>query len=77
MAIIANSKFVKYESGTFDYDPQAKGEINHSVVLTGYDPDKGYLIKNAWGEGWGMKGYAYVKKESGVCEWAIYAKDFY
>lgn len=79
MVVIANSNFTKYKSGTFDYNPdsQAKENINHAVALVGYDPANGYLIKNVWGRTWGMKGYAYVREESGVCEWAIYGKEFF
>lgn len=46
-----------YKEGTFK--PKS-GAINHGVTLVGYDPDKGYLIKNSWGKSWGIEGYAYV-----------------
>ena len=78
VGVMANSNFAKYKSGAYDYGPQTKEETYlHAVVLVGYYPDKGYLIKNAWGVKWGLEGYAYVTKESGVCKWAVYAKDFY
>jgi hypothetical protein len=38
----------------------------------GYYPDKGYKIKNNWGNDWGMRGYAFVTQEAGVCHYAQY-----
>lgn len=62
VAIIANSNFINYSSGTFDYDTSLGEETNHAVVLVGYNPKDGYLIKNVWGTKWGQKGYAYVSR---------------
>lgn len=28
----------------------------HAVAIVGYD-DKGWIVRNSWGDGWGMKGY--------------------
>jgi hypothetical protein len=40
-------------------DPDPKGELygGHAVTIVGYD-DRGFLIKNSWGEAWGEGGYA-------------------
>ncbi|MFV9677528.1 MAG: C1 family peptidase, partial [Methanosarcinales archaeon] len=41
------------------------GSANHCVMLVGYDDNCGsngcWIIKNSWGSGWGMSGYAYVE----------------
>jgi len=30
----------------------------HAVMAVGYDKESGrFLVRNSWGEGWGMKGY--------------------
>lgn len=60
VGIAASYQFIYYKSGiidcgckTFDY------EINHAVLLYGYD-QKGWLIKNSWGDDWGEEGYATI-----------------
>lgn len=47
-------------------------EIDMSVTLVGYHPDKGYYVKNSWGSDWGMNGFAYVAENTGVCSYATY-----
>lgn len=48
-----------YLSGIYDncvpMDP-----IDHAVVVIGYDPKKGWRIKNSWGMYWGEDGYGWV-----------------
>lgn len=47
------------------------GNINHEVLLVGYtssaDPThpNSWIIKNSWGTGWGLGGYAYITMEYG------------
>lgn len=39
-------------------------DINHSSIIVGYsfkDDIPYFLLKNSWGEKWGMKGYYKVK----------------
>lgn len=55
-----------------NFKPNAKGEIpmprkgdraqgGHAIVLVGYDDSrKAFLIRNSWGTGWGLKGYAWM-----------------
>lgn len=44
-----------------------KGETltgGHAVVCVGYDDDKGcFLIRNSWGQNWGLKGYFWMPYE--------------
>lgn len=48
--------------------------INHGVVLMGYTKDY-WIIKNSWGEQWGMKGYMHLKmgNTSSVCTYGFYS----
>lgn len=52
--------FVSYSSGVYKHTTGA--ELGgHAVSLIGYDDTKNaWIIRNSWGEDWGMKGFAYV-----------------
>jgi hypothetical protein len=59
IAINATPAFQAYTSGTFNENDQ--GNINHAITLIGWDDSRNaWLIKNSWGTGWGMSGYAWV-----------------
>ena len=42
---------MSYSSGVLE-DLRAK-KVNHAVLLVGYTPNY-WIIRNSWGEGWGM-----------------------
>ncbi|MBL8752094.1 MAG: C1 family peptidase [Planctomycetes bacterium] len=42
-----------------DEDPKQEIYGGHAVTIVGYD-DRGFLIKNSWGENWGDRGYATI-----------------
>lgn len=42
-----------------DDDPKQEIYGGHAVTIVGYD-DRGFLIKNSWGESWGDGGYATI-----------------
>jgi len=54
--------FLHYKSGVYHpLDEDAYLGV-HCVVVVGYDDEKGaWLIRNSWGEDWGMNGYAWMK----------------
>lgn len=58
-----------YSKGTFVTNQTV---VNHGVTLVGYDPSKGYKIRNSWGLTWGNKGYGFVDSSTGVCNYAMY-----
>lgn len=43
----------------FDDDPKKEIYGGHAVTIVGYD-DRGFLIKNSWGESWADGGYATI-----------------
>lgn len=53
--------FQAYKTGVFKTCNNSQ-PIDHAVELLGWDDAKGaWYIKNQWGRGWGMAGYAWVK----------------
>ena len=72
IAIDANNVFFRfYKTGIIDVPRNESQELNHAVLLVGYDYDeKGlyWIIQNSWGEKWGMDGFCKVraKENEGV-----------
>lgn len=48
-------------------------QLNHAVTLVGYDASGNWLIKNSWGTGWGLKGYAWLSniRDCGIKYWVF------
>jgi C1A family cysteine protease len=61
VAVYVDRAFVYYSGGVFN--SSAQGEVNHAVILIGWDDPGGYwIMKNSWGIGWGeMGGYMRIK----------------
>jgi len=60
-AVTVTEHFMYYTGGIFDEFSSQKN-INHAITIVGWDDDKeAFLIKNSWGEGWGEKGYMWIK----------------
>lgn len=59
VAVCVDDAFRAYAGGVFN--ASAPGEINHAVILVGWDDTQGaegvWLMRNSWGTGWGEEGY--------------------
>ncbi len=55
----AYSDFQHYRDGVYEHE--GSDRINHAVLLVGWDDELGaWIIKNSWGGGWGIGGFAYI-----------------
>ena len=70
IAIQANSMdFQHYKSGIFNNETCYNGELDHGVLLVGYDEDS-FIVKNSWTENWCESGYirlARIGNGPGIC----------
>ncbi len=62
VSVYVNAAFQSYNSGYFNLC--GSGNVNHGVVLVGWDDTVGasgaWILRNSWGPGWGMDGYMYI-----------------
>lgn len=62
-----------YDSGVYTGSEKCGNELNHGIVLTGFDATqtpKFFTIQNSWGSDWGEKGFARIafsNKKTGTC----------
>lgn len=60
VAVHVNESFKMYAGGVFD--DTANNQVNHAVVLVGWDDKRGaWLMRNSWGTWWGEDGYMWIK----------------
>ncbi len=62
-AVTVNQAFMDYTGGVFN--SCSTSQVNHAVVLVGWDDDLGtsgaWILRNSWGVGWGEDGYMYIE----------------
>ncbi len=63
IAVAVDDAFSAYNGGIFN--SCGGTEINHAVVLTGWDDNQGtngvWFLRNSWGSGWGESGYMRIE----------------
>lgn len=66
VVVAVNSAFQQYNSGILNNCPQ--GQTDHAILMVGwgYVYNQAYWkVKNSWGEGWGLSGYALLARGTG------------
>lgn len=64
-----NDAFRQYKGGIID-GPDCGTEIDHAVLLVGYNQKDNYwIVKNSWGNTWGESGYVRIMRRDkmGIC----------
>ncbi|XP_008831321.1 cathepsin L1-like isoform X2 [Nannospalax galili] len=70
-----------YKAGNIYYEPKCSHlALDHDVLVVGYgeesDGQKYWLVKNSWGERWGMDGYIKIARDKnnhcGIATYAVY-----
>ena len=83
IALDANNIFFRfYKEGIIDIPRNYSKELNHAVVLAGYDYDKYglyWIIQNSWGKDWGDNGFCKIRATPGegilLCQkYGVYPK---
>ncbi|EDL93863.1 rCG24278 [Rattus norvegicus] len=81
VGIDSHHQSFRFYSGGMYYEPDCSStEMDHAVLVVGYgeesDGGKYWLVKNSWGEDWGMDGYIKMAKDQnnncGIATYAIY-----
>nr|CAI5828657.1 unnamed protein product [Callosobruchus analis] len=58
-----------YYDGVLDNDrcKTSLANLNHAVLLVGYEKDY-YIAKNSWGPDWaGLEGYFHIRRNKNTC----------
>lgn len=72
------SDFRFYKSGVYESTECKSGEqdVNHAVLAVGYGTEEGkkhWIVKNSWGDAWGMDGFFQIARDKNMCGVAVCA----
>ncbi|XP_014106542.1 PREDICTED: pro-cathepsin H isoform X2 [Pseudopodoces humilis] len=66
------SNFMHYRKGVYS-NPRCEhtpDKVNHAVLAVGYGEESGtpyWIVKNSWGQLWGMQGYFLIERGKNMC----------
>lgn len=60
-----NYDFIYYKSGILNSCGSPTAQIDHAVILAGYNPANYWLVKNSWSTQWGEAGYIRISTATG------------
>ncbi|XP_022657927.1 zingipain-2-like [Varroa destructor] len=74
IALAADNKWKRFfddlGDGVYDNDESVNARPNHAVLLVGYGTQQGkdyWIIKNSWGDKWGVNGYGKIRRGRNMC----------
>lgn len=67
-SIYVDSGLDAYKSGVYSGCPASfetsYANLNHVLVVVGYDREGNYIVKNSWGKEWGINGFGVISKDN-------------
>jgi len=66
VGVLANDLWQSYSGGIVTIDDCPNGELNHGVVVVGYDANV-YIVRNSWNSTWGESGYIRLSRKDNTC----------
>lgn len=61
--------FGYYQSGIITDGESCGTDLTHEVTAVGYSmngPTPYFIVRNSWGDGWGLDGYVHIAMEEGI-----------
>ncbi|XP_063055373.1 cathepsin K-like [Engraulis encrasicolus] len=55
-----------YKKGTYSDYYCRPDKLTHALLVVGYTRRE-WIVKNSWGQNWGVKGYIYIQRGQNVC----------